>query len=199
MRDAITAANTRRSVAGIPAELTDLDLRHLHLRIGEGILAVRPALIATVLGSCVSATFFHPASRTGAIFHAMLPTVEGTSDGASTPCKYVDAAIETLLGQFARRGIHSSELVVKLFGGAFTMNAEEKQRLRCIVDVGGRNVEVARRTLLSYGLEPHSEHILGDRGRKLFFHSGTGEVWVRLLRRSEPPASRELACRDNLA
>ncbi|GEB80327.1 putative chemoreceptor glutamine deamidase CheD [Desulfovibrio desulfuricans] len=185
-------------MAGMPAELMDLDLRHLHLRIGEGILAARPALIATVLGSCVSVTFHHPSTETGGIFHAMLPTVLGAADGARTPCKYVDAAIETLLGQFARRGIAANDLVVKLFGGAFTMNPEEKQRLRCIVDVGGRNVEVARATLQRFGIEPQSEHILGDRGRKLFFHSGTGEVWVRLLRRTEPPSPSALVCRDDL-
>lgn len=156
-------------------------LRHLHLKIGEGIVALRPALISTVLGSCVAATFFHEESGMAAIFHAMLPTAVGSRDGDTTPCKYVDTAINTLLSRFERERVPLSAIEVKLFGGSYSLNNDDKRATRTLVDVGGRNVEMARERLAARGLDPRSEHVMGDRGRKLVFHAGTGEVWVRML------------------
>ncbi|MBZ2172057.1 chemotaxis protein CheD [Nitratidesulfovibrio sp. SRB-5] len=168
----------------MPRELAEERLRHLHLRIGEGIVARRPAIIATVLGSCVSATFFHRSTGLAGIFHAMLPTAEGSRDFDCNPCKYVDTAVEAVLAHFLRKGVPVIEIETKLFGGAFSMNTEEKSLVRSLVDVGGRNVQVARDLLRARGLVVSSEHVLGERGRKLLFHAGTGEVWVKLLRRS---------------
>lgn len=170
--------------AVMPRELAEERLRHLHLRIGEGIVARRPAIIATVLGSCVSVTFFHRPSGLAGIFHAMLPTAEGSRDYDCNPCKYVDTAVEAVLAHFTRKGVPVIEIETKLFGGAFSMNTEEKSLVRSLVDVGGRNVQVARELLRTKGLVLSSEHVMGERGRKLLFHAGTGEVWVKLLRRS---------------
>jgi chemotaxis protein CheD len=170
--------------AVMPRELAEERLRHLHLRIGEGIVARRPAIIATVLGSCVSATFFHRPTGLAGIFHAMLPSAEGSRDFDCNPCKYVDTAVEAVLAHFIRKGVPVIEIETKLFGGAFSMNTEEKSLVRTLVDVGGRNVQVARNLLRDRGLVVSGEHVLGERGRKLLFHAGTGEVWVKLLRRS---------------
>ncbi len=170
--------------AVMPRELAEERLRHLHLRIGEGIVARRPAIIATVLGSCVSATFFHRPTGLAGIFHAMLPSAEGSRDFDCNPCKYVDTAVEAVLAHFIRKGVPVIEIETKLFGGAFSMNTEEKSLVRTLVDVGGRNVQVARDLLRDRGLVVSGEHVLGERGRKLLFHAGTGEVWVKLLRRS---------------
>ena len=42
--------------------------RKVHLAIGEGNVYAGPTVVRTVLGSCVSVTFFSPAKRIGAIF-----------------------------------------------------------------------------------------------------------------------------------
>lgn len=177
-------------LAAMPCRLAEEGLRQVHLRIGEGIVARSPVLIATVLGSCVSVTFFHRPTGLAGIFHAMLPTAEGSRDHQRAPCKYVDTAMETVLGQFIRWGAPVMEIETKLFGGAFSMHAGESPELRALVDVGRRNVQVARELLHAKGLAVSGEHVRGERGRKLLFHTGTGEVWMKVLCRGSGQRGR---------
>ena len=48
-------------------------LPHVYLKPGELFLSREPAIVSTVLGSCVSITFFEPAASLGAMCHVMLP------------------------------------------------------------------------------------------------------------------------------
>lgn len=159
-----------------------------YLKIGECILSRRPVLVTTVLGSCVAVTFHHPPTATGAICHAMLPAGGHTAPGQGSPCRFVDAAITAILERLDALGVPRGELVTRLFGGGFTIQPERKGHVRDVVDVGGKNVETARRELARHGLAPAQEKVLGDRGRKLFFHTGSGEVWVRFVD-EQPPAA----------
>jgi chemotaxis protein CheD len=100
------------------------------------------------------------------------------------PCKYADWAVEKIHTWFAQRGARVRDVEVKLFGGGFTIEPERKQEIRNIVDVGARNVEVARQTLESLGYRISRESVLGSTGRKLYFYTGTGEVWMKHIRPS---------------
>lgn len=153
----------------------------VHLKIAECIFTVKPILISTVLGSCVSATFFDPKSKASAMFHAMLPDSRMDKNPAKS-CKYVDSSIESIMDRFIRMGVKPGRLTVKLFGGAFTMQPERKGKVRDVVDVGSKNVSMARARLKAHGLEPAGENVLGDRGRKVFFYTATGEVWMKYVR-----------------
>ncbi|MEW5774027.1 MAG: chemotaxis protein CheD [Thermodesulfobacteriota bacterium] len=156
-----------------------------HLKIGECIVSTRPLLVSTVLGSCVSVCFHHPASLTGAIFHAMLPTVSMARD-AKPCCKFVDSAMDLVVTRLGRLGIPLAGVECKLFGGGFTIQPERKEHVRNVVDVGRKNVEVARAALAGLGLKILSEDVLGRYGRKLFFATHTGEVWMRNVSCSAP-------------
>lgn len=164
-----------------PEELVRSGVPVEHLKIGECILSRRPMLVTTVLGSCVSVTFHHPGTRAGAIFHAMLPSRRMDGKPGSMSCKYVDAAVEGVMRRLDALGIPRRELAVKLFGGGFTIQPERKTLVRDVVDVGLKNVEAARAELARLGLRAGCEKVLGDRGRKLFFHTATGEVWLRYV------------------
>lgn len=138
-------------------------------------------MISTVLGSCVSATFYDPKTSASAMFHAMLP--DSNMDRHLTKsCKYVDSAIEGIMDRYLRLKIKPSRLRVKLFGGAFTINPERKGKVREVVDVGAKNVQMARERLTAHGLEILSENVLGERGRKVFFYTATGEAWMKYVK-----------------
>jgi len=156
-----------------------------HLKIGECIVSTRPLLVSTVLGSCVSVSFHHPATRTGAIFHAMLPTQTMSRD-AGICCKFVDSAMDLVVVRLGRLGISLTGLECKLFGGAFTIQPERKDHVRQVVDVGSKNVDMAREILAKLKLRILAEDVLGRYGRKLFFATHTGEVWVRSVSCSSP-------------
>lgn len=153
-----------------------------HVNIGDCAFAPRPMLLTTVLGSCVSATFFHPGSRAGGMFHAMLPDRTLRRPGSATStCTFADLAVEAMLERFHAAGVEPGELVVKLFGGANTLQDIHGVQIRDMLDVGRRNVERALAALAAAGLRPVAQDVLGARGRKLSFATATGEVWLSYL------------------
>ena len=171
-----------------PQDLLREGIPLAHLKIGECIVSTRPLLVSTVLGSCVSVCFHHPATRTGAIFHAMLPN-QAMSRETQPSCKFVDSAMELILARLARLGVPRTEMECKLFGGGFTIQPDRKEHLRHVVDVGSKNVEAARQALSGLGLKVLGEDVLGRFGRKLFFATHTGEVWMRPVSCSAPAAA----------
>ena len=161
-----------------------LGLPLAHVSIGDCAFATRPMLLATVLGSCVCATFHHPACGAGGMFHAMLPDIS-LARSHSKPCTFADQAVASLVKRFRARGMDPADLVVKLFGGANTMISKQPIALREFLDVGKKNVDSARAALKSFGLRPVAEDSLGARGRKLFFATDTGQIWLTRLTPSE--------------
>lgn len=179
---------SRDSSEFTPQDLLRAGLPLAHLKIGECIVSTRPLLVSTVLGSCVSVCFHHPASGAGAMFHAMLPTLAMARD-AKPCCKFVDSAMDLIVIRLGRLGVPLAGVECKLFGGGFTIQPERKEHLRHVVDVGGKNVEAARKALAERGLRVLSEDVLGNFGRKLFFATHTGQVWMRPVYCSAPSAA----------
>lgn len=146
------------------------------LNVAQGILVNKPTLAHTVLGSCVSVTFFAPRQGLSAIFHALLPRAADyrLHSPGDTPYKFVDMAIRTLVARMARRGVACSEIECKVFGGASALFAEE-------ISVGRKNVETAFATLSELGLRVAASNVGGMAGRKIVFSTSTGEIFVRML------------------
>jgi chemotaxis protein CheD len=169
-----------------PQELQAQGVASAHLKIGECIFTRKNLLISTVLGSCVAATFYHEKTRTGAMFHAMLPDSR-MSRTPTASCKFADTAIDNIMRRYRQLEIPRRQITVKLFGGGFTIQPERKRLIRDVVDVGKKNVDMARLKLAEHGLEVVSENVLGERGRKVFFYTGTGEVWMKIVRPENDP------------
>lgn len=163
------------------------DLPRWHLAIGECIVTRRHAVINTVLGSCVAVTFHHKQSRLAAIFHAMLPDCNGQAPAFDQPCKYVTTATRRIMGRFKEAGAHPDAITAKLFGGAFSLGEHSCQKTRAMIDVGAQNVAMAERELEFFGLRISSRDTHGVQGRKLFFDTASGDVWLRPL----PKISKE--------
>lgn len=150
-------------------------LESIYLKPGELAVAERPALVSTVLGSCVAVTLFSPRLGIGAISHAMLPLAAGRSD-----FKYVDSSLLHMLAQFDRLQVSKRELVVKLFGGA---DMFEPAQASGGSTVGRQNIQAARVLLRQEGLSVQAEDTGGRQGRKLLFYTHTGEVLLKRLSR----------------
>lgn len=172
-----------------PSALETLHLPLVHVSIGDCAFATRPVLLITVLGSCVSATFFHAGRRAGGMFHAMLPAKgPHRNSGRERPCAFANLAVEAMLARFAQAGMAADELEVKLFGGANTMRASSSEELRDMLDVGRHNVEAALTALADHDLRPTVSDVLGEGGRKLYFNTATGEIWLSRLSPALPRA-----------
>lgn len=156
---------------------TDSGLQRVFLKPGELHVAERPTLVTTLLGSCISVTMFSAGHRIGAISHALLPG-DGRCGG---DLRYVDRSILAMLERLARLSVNRSELEVKLFGGADCISRGNGGDG---IMVGVRNIEAALRTLREQGLKLAASDLGGIDGRKIVFHSHTGEVFLKRLPRS---------------
>ncbi len=162
-------------------------LKHLEPR--ECFVTLTPTLVSTILGSCVAITIFDPVICVGGISHAFLPVLEEYPEDDAEACRFVDSSIYHLLSQLRRHRVDQSRLEVKIFGGSEVLLPAEANTLAAHghirQTVGSRNVTVARQVLASHGLRVTAQDVGGNQGRKLFFLTHTGGVWIKRLRRTE--------------
>ncbi|MGE4558431.1 MAG: chemotaxis protein CheD [Desulfovibrionaceae bacterium] len=163
-----------------PDELMRLGERIEHLKIGECIFTRKNVLVSTVLGSCVSLTFYHRETGASGMFHSMLPD-SSLAKNIRQECNYVNLAVTNILERFKRLGIPPTALEVKLFGGGNTLQAKEKYAVQEDLDIGRKNVEAARLAIASRSMRIINEDVQGGKGRKVVFYTRTGEVWVRYI------------------
>ena len=152
------------------------------LEPGEHYYSSYPAVVQTILGSCIAVTIHSPRLCSGAICHAMLP-----DSSSGRPGEHVEEAISIILKKMIDHGAKKGELVVKLFGGSNVLSMAIKNGNRP-PSIGEQNIEQALKTLHKLELEISARDTGGDTGRKLFFHTSSGDVFVRRQRSS--PAKR---------
>jgi len=153
-----------------------------NLAPGELYLTHRPLLIHTILGSCVSATFWSARLGVGAMCHGVLPRCPDSwlpGESLVERYRYVDYSIRYLAQKFYALGANRRELEVKLFGGADVLPTSYS--INSKPTVGALNCESALRVLEQEGLPVLAYDLGGTRGRKIRFCTETGEVRVYKL------------------
>ena len=148
---------------------------NVYLKPGEVLVARTPVLVSTVLGSCVAITMFSASGGFAAICHAMLPENIGRDDDL----RYVDMALQHIYDKIAGR-CFKNDLEVKLFGGAKVLDTGDNISTR--LTIGEQNVLKAEAVLTSLGLNIIAHDTGGLQGRKLFFCTRSGDVYIRRMR-----------------
>lgn len=157
--------------------LRNTHLPHVYLKPGELFLSRNPAIVSTVLGSCVSITFFEPALPLGATCHVMLPN--GPMDDGF---RFLDSTLAYMVEQITGMGIRPERCEVKIFGGADVLLPRDVPGSR--MSVGRQNIREARRRLAVLGIVPKASDIGGKHGRKLFFNTHSGDVFLKKVQKS---------------
>ncbi|MBI9080344.1 MAG: chemotaxis protein CheD [Pseudodesulfovibrio sp.] len=158
-------------------------LPKVFLQTGDCFFGVQPTLVTTVLGSCVAVIMHAPKHGIGTICHAFLPdSSEGKRDKDSEPqiCRFVDTALQNMLESLDRIGVPRRDLVIKMFGGSSGIAVRGMEYSS--YDIGRRNVEMAKKLLRFARLDIAVKDVGGNQGRKILFHTQTGEVWLKRLR-----------------
>jgi chemotaxis protein CheD len=154
--------------------LPDLDLQP-----GELYLARGPAILRTILGSCVGVSFWCRRLAAGALCHGMLPRCPaGAATEPAAGSRYVDFSIRHLTREFESLGARREELEIKLFGGADVLPTSG---LGNRPTVGALNCLAACEVAAEEGLTVAACDLGGTRGRRIHFHTGTGEVLLHRL------------------
>lgn len=132
-----------------------------------------PYVINTILGSCIAVCLFDPVLKIGGMNHYMLPNWSG-NDLVSP--KYGNIAIEKLIEKMLLLGSKKSNLTAKVFGGGDLISPEKNS-----LHIGDRNTKVAEIMLVEHKIPIIASSTGGNRGRKILFYTGTGEVRHKFL------------------
>lgn len=146
--------------------------RKVYLHPGQIHFGDLPTAVTTILGSCVAVCLWNTRLRHGGVIHYILPGDDASPEGS---LRYGSQAVNVLIGEALRRG-KSQDLIAKLFGGSCMFQAVEKGP-----QLGQRNIQIAHGVLRTAGIRVANEHVGGERGRKVIFHTDNGEVWVKSL------------------
>jgi chemotaxis protein CheD len=163
----------------------ETNLPEVFLLPGEVCLARKPAVIRTILGSCVGITFWSARLGAGALCHALLPRCPNASKIGTKVAdgyRYVDFAVRDLARRFGKLGVQRSELQVKVFGGADVLPVSDPEAQRATI--GRQNCETALEALRAEGFEVTASSLGGTSGRSIQFFTATGEVRLRWIAHS---------------
>ncbi len=153
-------------------------LPEVYVQPGESRLLREPAILRTLLGSCVGIAFRIPRLGVGALCHPMLPRcpAKPAANLGRSACRYVDFAIRDLARQFDALGACRGEVEVKLFGGGdVLLTSRDAAR----PTVGRLNIEVAMKVLEEEGFAVSASSLGGERGVNIRFNTQTGEVLLQ--------------------
>ncbi len=160
----------------------ETEVSDIYLNPGESYLARKPAIIRTILGSCVGVTFWSARLGIGALTHSQLPRCPVNSPNTvdlATGLRYVDFAIREVARQFDELGVRRAELEVKLFGGADVLVVSEGALSK--PTIGRLNCEAAIDVVETERLNVVASSLGGAAGLNLRFDTRTGEVRLRRL------------------
>ncbi|MCP4351914.1 MAG: chemotaxis protein CheD [Desulfobacterales bacterium] len=154
-----------------------------YLKAGDILVTEKPFKVSTVLGSCVSVTMFSRRFKIAAICHALMPVcIEKASClvSCAAPFKYVNCVVPDMVRRMQSRGVSPKEIETKLFGGS-DMFGPGTDRERAL-SVGNLNIEAAVSAVRAENLVLKVTDVGGEFGRKIFFYTNTGEVWLKHLK-----------------
>lgn len=137
---------------------------------GEGKTRIR-----TVLGTCVSAVFWHPVLHIGGMCHYMLPGCS-PRPGSQLDGRYAEDAFALMLCEIRLRGTQPSDYRVKLVGGGDMFPGSCKASAR---HIGMKNADAARALVRRLGLQCAGEDLGGIGHRQVVFDVREGSVLVR--------------------
>ena len=156
--------------------------------------------MTTVLGSCVSVTMFSPRHGTGAICHIILPKcrcknncdndcmqcIYNAQSGCRKDCadalRYADCSIDKMIAELKARGIRPDDIETKMFGGSDLVSLNQGRN--SVINVGKQNIEAALQGIEEEGLKLMTYDVGGSYGRKIIFHTHTGEVFLKRIEKS---------------
>jgi chemotaxis protein CheD len=149
-----------------------MELPQVYLTPGTLFCAAAPAVVGTVLGSCVAVCLVDRYHRAAGMNHFVLSSDPAGGDSL----RYGDVALARLRERMGRLGCGEQDLRAKVFGGAAVLPFGE------LADtVGSKNVRTALEWLQDRSIPVIARRTGGASGLLIRFHTGSGRVLVRRI------------------
>jgi chemotaxis protein CheD len=142
-----------------------------HVMPGELHVTNEDIVIATVLGSCVSACVRDVRRAIGGINHFMLP--QAVNGDTGDLARYGVSALELLLNQVVGTTGGRRDLEVKVFGGGRVIEGGG--------DIGRLNIELVRRFFAAERIAIQSEDLGDHYARRIRYWPRSGRVQVQRI------------------
>jgi chemotaxis receptor (MCP) glutamine deamidase CheD len=141
------------------------------IQAGGIYVSDEPALVRTVLGSCVAVCLFDPVTRVGGMNHFMLP--DGSADSGA-PTRYGVHAMELLINGIMKKGGSRFRFKAKVFGASrvLLLNTDS-------LAVPQRNMAFIRQFLATERIPSVAEQLGGNRPLDVAFETHSGHARVR--------------------
>jgi chemotaxis protein CheD len=144
-----------------------IQLYDYFLKPGYIFVSREPAIISSVLGSCVAVTLWDSREQYGGMAQYLYPSIE---EAERATARYGNAALNHLAKMFFEGGAARKDLLAQIFGGASL--SEET------LYVSEDNIRIARQILNQLEIRIVSEDVGGGMGRKLIYNTLTNEAVV---------------------
>lgn len=146
---------------------------------GEYYVTDKDEMIATVLGSCISACIRDKVLGIGGMNHFMLPIMPGENINLAQnilnqAARYGNWAMEHLINELLKLGALKQNLEVKLFGGSALMGERT-------LNIGMKNIEFALNYVGIENLSLLGQDLGGAHPRKVIYSPKNGKVFVRKI------------------
>ena len=145
--------------------------------ITVGVAQIRnsasPAVLRTILGSCVAICIYDRMKKIGGMAHILLPVNVKRS---ITPEKYADTAIPLMVKTLMQEGAKKENLSAKITGGASMFKFGSNVILG---QIGERNIEQTKLELQKLGIPIVMEDVGGNLGRVIDFFLEDGLMKVK--------------------
>jgi len=149
--------------------------KSVKIHIGEIYTSSEPAVIETILGSCVSVCLFDPRKQTGGMNHILLPG-KAELDKFDDATRYGINAMEVLINSMMKLGSRRRDILAKIFGGAHIIRSIAKH-----MAPGQKNIRFVEEFLDLEEIPIVSRNTGGYNGRKIYFYTHTGDVFLKTL------------------
>jgi chemotaxis protein CheD len=157
------------------------------IHIGGYHASREPAVIETLLGSCVAVCLYDSVARIGGMNHILLP---GRADMKhfDNVARYAINAMELLINRIMHLGGQRLNLTAKVFGGANVLPAVSSEH-----GMGTKNSDFVIEFLQTEAISIVSQDVGGHDTRKIHFHTDSGEVF---LKRTHPSCYQNAAFKE---
>lgn len=145
----------------------------INVGVAQVKIASKPAVLRTILGSCVAICIYDRMKKIGGLAHILLPEEHGTNPN---PEKYANTAIPLLVNRLLKEGAKKEFMSAKIAGGASMFKFESNIALG---KIGDRNVEETINILKGLEIPVLSEDVGGSNGRVIDFFLDDGRLKIK--------------------
>jgi len=169
----------------------------ISIQPGEYFSTKEPAVISTLLGSCVAACLYDAEAKIIGMNHFLLSNPRYSQElpiFLSEAGRYGIHAMELLINDMLSKGARKNRLHAKVFGGAsILINRETVGNFAC---VGSVNCHFIKDFLTCENIPIIAEHLGGNHGRVIHFSNGDFSIYMRRIatERSTKLANRDREC-----